>query len=62
MDALPQFGDPCGPWIRIFAWRPRFTFDAGWVWLRPVWKRHVQKHGYLDGGPDYWWQYRRFDP
>lgn len=60
MSATPIFGDPVGPWIRTFAWVPRFCFDAGHVWLRPVWKRHILKHQYLDGGADWWWQYRRF--
>lgn len=58
----PIFGDPKGPWIRTFAWYPRFTFDAGTVWLRRVWRRHIHKHQYLDGGADWWWQYRRFEP
>lgn len=26
---------------RWFAWRPVWTRDRGWVWLRPVWRRHV---------------------
>lgn len=56
----PIFGFPTGPWIRCFAWRPVFTYDGGRVWLRWVWKRHIHKHGYLDGGSDWWWQYRRF--
>jgi hypothetical protein len=58
----PLFGDPTGPWIRTFAWVPRFTFDGGTVWLRRIWKRHIFKHQYLCGGADWWWQYRRFDP
>lgn len=62
MDDTPMFGDPCGPWVRTFAWLPRFTFDGGIVWLRLVWKRHIYKHQYLDGGADYWWHYRRFPP
>lgn len=62
MSDRPKFGDPCGPWIRAFAWRPRFTFDGGTVWLRRVWKRHIQKHDWLTGGGDFWWQYRRFRP
>lgn len=56
----PLFGDPKGPWIRTFAWRPVFTFDSGHVWLRFVWTRHIYKHQYLDSGADWWWQYRRF--
>lgn len=56
----PLFGTPTGPWMLTFAWRPRHTFDGGWVWLRFCWKRYVHKHQWLDGGPDWWWQYRRF--
>lgn len=58
----PLFGDPKGPWIRSFAWVPRFTYDAGTVWLCRVWKRHIHKHQYLDGGADWWWQFRKFPP
>ena len=61
-DSTPMFGRPTGPWIRTFAWRPVFTFDRGTVWLRPVWKRHIYKHRWLEGGPDWWWQYRAFAP
>lgn len=61
-EFVPMFGDYCGPWIKTFAWLPRFTFDAGWTWLRPIWKRHVYKHQHLDGGSDFWWSYRRFAP
>lgn len=57
---LPLFGDPVGPWIKSFAWIPHFTIDAGWTWMRPIWKRHIHKHQYLDGGSDFCWQYRRF--
>lgn len=56
----PAFGEPKGPWIQCFAWRPTFTYDAGNVFLCRVWKRHIQKNPYLDGGKDWWWQYRRF--
>lgn len=28
-------------WYLWFAWRPVWTIDRGWVWLRPVHKRHV---------------------
>ena len=62
MNGDPMFGNPCGPWIRTFAWRPCFTFDGGKIWLQSVWKRHIYKHQYLRGGADYWWQYRRFAP
>lgn len=46
----PIFGSPKGPWIRSFAWTPKFTYDSGWIWLRRCWKRHIHKHQYLDGG------------
>ena len=62
MTDRPMFGDPVGPWIATFAWWPRFTFDGGTVWLRRVWKRHIFKHQHLDGGADWWWQFRRFAP
>lgn len=58
----PRFGTVVGPWIKTRAWFPVFTIDSGMVWLRRVWKRHVHKHQFLDGGPDWWWQYRRFPP
>ena len=62
MTWVPIFGDPCGPWIKTFAWLPRFTYDAGYKWLCPIWKRHIHKHQYLDGGgSDFWWQYRRYN-
>jgi hypothetical protein len=56
----PVFGDPKGPWIKSFAWTPTFTIDAGWIWLRPIWKRHIHKHHWLDGGADFWWQHCRY--
>lgn len=28
-------------WFRWFAWRPTWTRDRGFVWLRFVWRRHV---------------------
>lgn len=58
----PQFGDPVTPWRSMFAWRPVWTADAGWVWLCKVFWRRVVKHSYLDGGADLWWQYVRYDP
>lgn len=33
-----------GPAFRWFAWRPAWTDDRGWRWLRPVWRRRL----YLD--------------
>jgi hypothetical protein len=47
---FPMFGDPVGPWIPATAWLPRWTCDGGWVWLRPVWRRLIQKHYYLPIG------------
>lgn len=33
-----------GPAFRWFAWRPVWTGDRGWRWMRPVWRRRA----YLD--------------
>ena len=57
MIPRPTFGDPIGPWRRVFAWWPTRTYDRQLVWLRPVWRRCIQKHDYLYGGDDFWWQY-----
>ena len=62
MSADPLFGNPAGPWISAFAYLPVWTSDAGWVWFCRVWKRHIQKHHWLDGGSDWWWQVIRFAP
>lgn len=35
------------PWHQWFAWRPVFTDDRGWVWLRRVWRRHVPPMDFL---------------
>lgn len=43
------FMSPVGPWFRWFAWHPVRTDDRGWRWLRPVWRRRMQSHEYLDG-------------
>lgn len=59
-DFKPSFGEPCGPWMRSFAWLPVFTYDAGTVWLRTVYKRHIIGHDYLTPPPGYWFQYKRF--
>jgi hypothetical protein len=53
----PRFGVPIGEFHRVFAWLPVRTYDRRLVWLRPVWRRCIQKHDYLTGGPDFWWQY-----
>lgn len=52
----PSFGEPIGPWFRWFAWHPTDTVDRGWRWLRPVWRRRVSRHDYLDGGSQTWFQ------
>jgi hypothetical protein len=54
----PRFGNPVGPWHNWFAWKPVQTYDMRWVWLRRVRRRCIQKHEYLTGGADFWWQYR----
>jgi hypothetical protein len=56
----PLFGTAITPWRRWFARVPTHTVDAGWVWLMPIWWRRCSKHSYLDGGPDLWFQYKRF--
>lgn len=53
----PMFGEPVSEWFRWFAWRPVQTVDRGWRWMRPVWKRRISKHSYLDGGSDFWFQH-----
>jgi hypothetical protein len=53
----PAFGSPVTGWWRRFAWVPVWTVDRGYVWFRPVWCRRIAKHHYLDGGPDFWFQY-----
>lgn len=50
----PLFGDPIGPWFRWFAWRPVFTTDRGWRWLRPVWRRRYQAKLHLPGPVTQW--------
>lgn len=56
----PLFGDPITPWRKGFALLPRDTVDAGVVWLVTVWRRRCFKHQFLFGGPDFWFQYKRF--
>lgn len=53
----PAFGEPVTDWHRWFAWRPVETVDRGWRWLRPLWRRRVQKHSYLPGPIDFWFQH-----
>ena len=56
--ALPQFGDPVGPWHSHFAWYPVRSYDRRFIWFRRCLRRAIQKHHYLDGGSDFWWQYK----
>lgn len=52
----PRFGSAVCDWYRVWAWKPVHTVDRGWIWLRPYWRRNIQRHAFLDGGPDFWWQ------
>jgi hypothetical protein len=54
----PMFGNPLTPWRPWFAWRPIKTWDQRRRWLCWVERRLIQKHIYLDGGHDFWWQHR----
>lgn len=54
---VPMFGRPVTPWVKKFIWWPIDTVDQGYVWLRFVKRRRIQKHTHLDGGTDQWWQY-----
>lgn len=42
-----------GPAFRWFAWRPVWTDDRGWRWLRMVWRRRFFPS--LDGQPAMSW-------
>ncbi len=53
----PLFGTPVAQWHRWFAWRPVDTVDRGTRWLTVIHRRRVHQNGYLDGGPDFWFQY-----
>jgi hypothetical protein len=55
----PQWGRPITPWFKSFAWVPVWTVDRGWVWLVRVNCRRIHKLYYLEGGPDFWFQYAR---
>jgi len=57
VDPRPLFGEPVGPWHDWFAWKPVHTYDQRLVWLRWVKRRCIQKHSYLTGGADFWFQY-----
>ncbi|UTN91646.1 membrane protein [Arthrobacter phage Trustiboi] len=52
----PRFGSPVSNWYRTWAWKPVHTVDRGYIWLRPYWRRNIQRHAFLDGGPTFWWQ------
>ena len=54
----PLFGAPVADWHRWFAWYPVDTVDYGYVWLARIWRRRIQRHQYLRGGPDFWFQHR----
>jgi hypothetical protein len=56
-DPRPRFGEPIGSWHRWFAWRPVKTYDQRRAWFRFVARRCIQKHEWLYGGSDFWWQY-----
>lgn len=53
----PRFGFPVSDWFRWFAWHPVQTVDRGFRWLVFVNKRRIQKHDYITGGTDWWFQY-----
>jgi len=59
---MPLYGCPVAGWHRWWAWRPVRTYDGRWSWLITVDRRLIQKHQHLDGGGDFWWQYRRAVP
>lgn len=61
MLAVPQFGDPSGPWCRWFAWYPVKTVDGRLAWLYGIWRRRYHTKGYLDGPQFKWWVYARAD-
>jgi hypothetical protein len=53
----PAFGSPMTGWFLWFAWRPVDTVDRGWRWLCWVWRRRIQRHDWLEGGRDLWFQH-----
>lgn len=54
----PMFGNPIADWHWKFTWLPINTLDRGWIWLKFIKRRRIAKHKYLDGGSDFWWQYK----
>lgn len=59
MNLSPEFGFFIGSWQPYFAWTQTRLYDGSRVWLRTVYRRRVQRHNYLAGGPDAWWLYAR---
>lgn len=49
-----------GPLVPYFAWRPVNTIDAGWVWLRPIYRRRQATAPHISGPDGRWWQYWRY--
>lgn len=58
-EPTPLFYDAVTRWVPWFAWRPVDTTDYGWVWMRRVHKRRIQKKFSLPGPPDLAWQYMK---
>ena len=57
----PMFGEPLADWHEWFAWYPVRTWDMRWTWLQTVKRRAIQKHLYLDGPPDWWFEHERIE-
>jgi hypothetical protein len=57
LDPQPLFGSAVGPWHRHFALLPVKSYDQRAIWLCWCWRRCIQKHHYLLGGADFWFQY-----
>jgi hypothetical protein len=43
-----MFANPIDRWRAWFAWRPIWTVNAGWLWLRNVEYRACAMKGYCD--------------
>ena len=52
-----EYGRAVSPWRKWFAWKPVDTVDCGWIWFKTVNRRRIQKHDYLPGDTEQWWQY-----